>query len=77
MPTSTPDGFVTMRDGSVLPVPVLRRLWDLEARGLRFRLDDGDDVVVSPGRLLDDSDRAFLTANKATIISILSMEVTN
>ena len=75
MPTTTPDSFITMRDGSVLPVPVLQRLWALEARGLKFRLDPGDDVVVSPGRLLDDSDRAFVTANKRLIITILSMEV--
>jgi hypothetical protein len=73
---STSDGFVTMKDGTVLPVPVLQRLWAIEARGLAFRLDDGDDLVVSPGRLLDDSDRAFLREHKATIITILSMEVT-
>lgn len=66
--------FVTMRDGSVLPILVLRRVWGLEERGVTFRLD-GDAVTISPGRLLDDNDRAFLREHKAMLISILSTEV--
>jgi hypothetical protein len=68
------DRFVTMKDGTVLPVPVLRRLWDIEAAGVHFQLDGGD-VVAGPRRLLDDSDLAFVRTNKALIISILSMDV--
>jgi len=67
--------LITMRDGTVLPVPVLRRLWDIEARGVHFALD-GEDVVIGPKRLLDDGDLAFIRDNKALVVSILGMEVT-
>jgi len=68
--------YVTLRDGRAVPVPVLQRLWRLEERGVRFRLDDdGDGMQVGPSRLLDDNDRAFLREHKAIVLSILSAEV--
>jgi len=66
--------FVTLRDGRVIPVPVLRRLWLLEERGVKFRLD-GDGVLVGPKRLLDADDLAFIAEHKPMVVSILSAEV--
>ena len=67
--------LITMRDGTVLPVPVLRRLWAIEAGGVRFERD-GDDVLIGPSSLLTDETRAFVRANKVMILTILSMQVT-
>jgi hypothetical protein len=66
--------YVTLRGGQAVPLAVLRRLWALEERGLRFRLDD-DDLLVGPRRLVDDNDRLFLRDHKAIVLSILSGEV--
>ncbi len=66
--------YVTLRGGRTIPVPVLRRLWDLEERGVRLRLD-GDDVLVGPRKLLDESDRTFLREYKVLIMLLLSGEV--
>jgi hypothetical protein len=63
-----------MRGGTLLPIPVLRKLWSIEARGVRFELDD-EDVVVGPRRLLDDAALAFITEHKPMLVSILSAEV--
>jgi hypothetical protein len=70
----SPSDFVTLRNGSVVPVPVLRRLWALEERGVRFRFDD-DEVFVGPSRLLGDGDRAFLREHRALVLSLLGGEV--
>ncbi len=66
--------YVTLRDGRVVPVPVLRRLWRLEERGVKFQLD-GDGVLVGPRRLLDADDLAFVTEHKPFVVDILRMEV--
>ncbi len=67
--------LVTLRDGRAVPTPVLRRLWTLEERGVRFRLEGDGDILVGPRRLLEDTDLAFIRAHKALVISILKMEV--
>ena len=67
--------YVTLRDGRVIPVPVLARLWKLEERGVKFRLD-GDGVLVGPRRLVDADDLAFIREHKPLIVSILTAEVT-
>ena len=63
--------WVTLKGGLVVPVPFLRRLWALEERGVRFRLD-AEDVLVGPTRLLDDADLQYLRQLKALLVSVLS-----
>ena len=67
--------YITLRGGQVISVPVLRRIWDIEARGVRFECE-GDEVIVGPRRLLEDGDLTFLREHKAMLMSILSGEVT-
>ena len=65
--------YVTLRNGRVIPVPVLSRLWDLEVRGVKFRLDDGG-VFAGPRRLLESDDLDFLAEHKSFVVSILTSE---
>jgi hypothetical protein len=67
--------LVTLRDGQAVPLPVLRRLWSLEERGVTFRLESEGFVEVGPSRLLDDDDRTFLRQHKLILVSILAVEV--
>ena len=52
--------FVTFRGGFVADETIVRRLWDLQARGCSFQLEGGGQFrVVPPDRLTVD-DVAFL-----------------
>ena len=71
--SSSESDLVTFRDGRVVPVAVLRRLWTLEERGIVFRLDDDGAVQVGPVRLLAEEDRAFLHEHRELIVGILAV----
>lgn len=61
MRTPSPaDRYVTLRPCFVVPVEPWLLLLDLEARGCRFERSTDGQVVVRPGRLLTDEDRAAL-----------------
>ncbi len=74
MPASEP--FVTLRDGTAIAVPVLRALWALEARGVRFAVDDdGEHVLAGPASLLSDADRTFIREHRDLVRTVLAAEV--
>jgi hypothetical protein len=56
---SETSSFVSFKGGLTVPTEPLRLALDLEARGLRLRLD-GDVLVVGPKHLLRDDDRAAI-----------------
>jgi hypothetical protein len=62
--------LVVLKGGLTVPLPALQILWNLEDRGLHFRLD-GDDLIVSPRELMTDEDRAHLRRWKAHVRTIL------
>jgi len=64
--------LIAFRDGRVVPVAVLRRLWNLEERGLAIGLDDNGAVRVTPAKLLSDEDRAFLRQYRDAVADILN-----
>ena len=63
--------LVPLKGGFAVPADVLRRLWTLEDRGLRFTRDDPY-LVVSPPELLTPDDRAFIKTNKTLILEVLT-----
>ena len=54
--------FITLRDGTVVDLEVLQRLWGLEARGASFVVTAGG-FDVKPDGILTRGDRDFLLAN--------------
>ena len=65
-------GLVTLRPRLVVPVQPLQLLWDLEKRGCRFALLEDARVLVRPGHLLGQDDRAALTRWRRHIAAILA-----
>ena len=70
MPTaSSPDRYVTLRAGLVLPVEPLRLAWALEDRGFRLAVEEGA-LVVRPGSALTADDRAAIRRWKSHLFAI-------
>ena len=64
--------LITLKDGFVVEVAALRRLWDLEERGVHFSLLDDGRVRVAPADRLTADDRAFLHAHHNLVIYSLT-----
>ena len=62
---------VTLKGGVSVPLVALQLLWQLEGRGLRFRVD-GADIIVNPKTLLTDVDRQQLRALKPAVITLIT-----
>ena len=72
---STGDGdqVVRMRDGEIVSLRVLRRLWEIEARGGSFVVvDNGFDI--QPHSTLTATDRAFLLQHLDEAIKIVHLQ---
>ena len=72
---STVDGdqIVRMRDGQIVSLRVLRRLWEIEARGGSFVIvDNGFDV--EPDSTLTATDRAFILRHLDEAIRIVHLQ---
>jgi len=63
MAASAANGMVTMRDGPVVSLPVLQRLWKIEARGASFSTTESGFTITPPYGMLTRDDRAFLLAH--------------
>jgi hypothetical protein len=70
LPTSAPETIV-LKGGTVISLPALRVLWDLEARGLDIRLGTDGRILVGPNALLDDTDRDLIRQHKAELIRLV------
>jgi len=72
-PTIDGDQTVRMRDGQVVSLQVLRRLWEIEARGGSFVIvDNGFDV--EPDSTLTATDRAFILRHLDEAIRIVHLQ---
>ena len=73
MDASDANKTVTMRDGRVVSLQVLRRLWEIEARGGSFVVvDNGFDV--EPDSTLTPRDRAFILKHLDEAIRIVELQ---
>jgi hypothetical protein len=61
---------VVLCGGVSVPVCALNLLLDLERRGCNVRLDDDGTVLVGPGHLLTDDDKAAITACRFSLRAI-------
>ena len=68
----TASDLVTLKGGFVVPVEVLRRMWQLEDRGVRFLLDHDDDdrLLAGPRELLTDEDRRFIREHRELVTAV-------
>ena len=71
MNTAAESDFVQLRDGPTVPLAALRFLWELEARGCYVRQDRGL-VVITPGRLVTDQDKATLRRYRSSLLALLN-----
>ena len=55
--------IVTMRGGFVAVRNVLRRLWEIEARGASFVITESGFAITPPHGMITREDRAFLLAH--------------
>ena len=62
--------YVTLRGGCVVSAAVLRRVWAIEARGVRFARE-GDDIILAPDSLVTDDDLAFLRVHKPALMALV------
>jgi hypothetical protein len=53
--SESPD-FVQLRDGIMVALPAVLLALDLEARGVRLKVDDGE-LLVGPSGLITNADR--------------------
>ena len=72
-PTVDADQTVRMRDGQIVSLEVLRRLWAVEARGGSFVTVDGG-FDVEPDSTLTATDRAFILGNLDEAIRIVHLQ---
>ena len=73
MAASAANGMVTMRDGRLVSLQVLQRLWEIEARGGSFVIvDNGFDV--EPDSTLTATDRAFILRHLDEAIRIVELQ---
>jgi len=73
MAASDANQTVRMRDGQVVSLQVLRRLWAIEARGGSFVMVDGG-FDVEPNSTLTATDRAFILRNLDEAIRIVHLQ---
>jgi hypothetical protein len=73
-PTVDADQTVRMRDGQIVSLEVLRRLWAIEARGASFVMVDGG-FDVEPNSTLTATDRAFILRTLDEAIRIVHLQV--
>ena len=73
MAASAANGMVTMRDGRLVSLQVLQRLWEIEARGGSFVIVDGG-FDVEPHSTLTARDRAFILRNLDEAIRIVHLQ---
>jgi hypothetical protein len=71
MPTTTAPDTVVLKGGTVVSLPALRVLWDLEARGLDIKLASDGRILVGPNRELTDTDRDLIRQHKAELIRLV------
>ena len=73
MDASDANRTVSMRDGEAMSLQVLRRLWEIEARGGSFVIvDNGFDV--EPHSTLTATDRAFILRHLDEAIRIVHLQ---
>ena len=73
MDASDADKTVTLRDGRIVSLQVLQRLWDIEARGGSFVVvDNGFDV--EPDSTLTARNRAFILKHLDEAIRIVELQ---
>jgi hypothetical protein len=65
------DRYVLLKGGLAVPIEPLRLLWDLEERGYRV-CQDGEDLLVHPGRTLTDEDRASIRRWKSHLLALVA-----
>jgi hypothetical protein len=63
--------LIPLRDGVVVPFEALRKLLELEDRGLDVRLH-GTDIVVRPPGVLSDEDRAEIRRLKSDLVALIA-----
>lgn len=68
---SDPLDLVTLRSGAVLPVAVIIRAIDLNARGVELWRDDENYLRATPKELLTPEDRVFLKANRDALLLVV------
>jgi len=68
-----PDQLVHLKGGMVARESDLRRLLDIEGRGVHFSLADDGKVRVNPAARLTDSDRVFLLEHHALVVYCLTV----
>ena len=71
MSTTTAPDTVVLKGGTVVSLPALRVLWDLEARGLDIRLGTDGRILVGPNTRLDDHYRALIHEHKHELIALV------
>jgi hypothetical protein len=68
--TSASD-LVTLRGGLAVPLSALRKLWELEDRGLDLRVE-GNDILVRPPGVLSEADRAEISRLKSDLVALIA-----
>lgn len=66
------DQLVCLKGGVTVPASDLRRLLDIEGRGIRLSMRDDGKVSVSPAANLTGGDRAFLMEHHALVLYCLT-----
>lgn len=74
---SSCDRFVTLRGGLVVPLDAFNLALDLERRGARIELADGDRLWVRPRSVLTDADREAIRRWRHHFRAIVSYQVPN
>lgn len=68
MPTTD---LITLRGGLSVPLPALRLLWDLEARGFSFVAEAGH-LVVSPRSRLTPHEDAAIRQHRDELLALVA-----
>jgi hypothetical protein len=75
MPTalasSKTTAFEVLRDGLVVPVPVLRLLWELENAGYRLRITEDGSLQLAPFSKLSSAQLGELRRWKRHLIALV------
>ena len=71
MSSESPDQFVPLAGGYVVPVEALRVLWALEDLGCRVEVADDGALLVAPARLLSLAQKAELRRWKRHLVALV------
>jgi hypothetical protein len=61
--------LVTLKGGTVVPLAAFRLILDLEGRGCTIT-SDGEELIISPRRLLTDEDRLAIRQWRQPLIDL-------